>query len=193
MISERHGLRSVASDITDPQISEQALTNFKSAIELIRFPIRETPSALKVGVDRFMHGEFNTLKGTIPLGKRYLIGALNTAPALFSGEEGLGAGLTEHSHPQFILNFDRSLAAQTDIRERNYADHYNTTIMRRSGCHLSLGHSSVLAYGIARGIATGEMMRNYGTELTHEQVVSIHAAKPSKPLKRRVHVEKFVA
>lgn len=191
---ECFGMASVASDLTDPNLSERAFMKFTESVKLLKWLPRELAGLASVSAHKLARGEIKHLHGTVPLDPRYLTGAIvGTGPALASGEEGLGAQYTDHSHPQFTLNFKGSGAAQTDIRRMKYAHHTNSTFKEVRGCHLSLGYSSVLSHVIARALSTGEAMLTSGTKLSHEQVVSIHKAKPARPLRRRVETEEVAA
>lgn len=190
---ECFGSMSIASDLTDPNMHERAFQKFADTIRLIKWPVREVLGAAAVGVSHAANGELKYMNGTIPLDMRYVIGAtVGTGPALFSGEESLGASYTSYDHPQHILNFKGSGAAHTEARKKSYVDHYNTTFKELRGCHLSLGYSSVLSYFIARSLELGEGFPDVG-QVNPDWIKKIHAAKPSRYMKKQVKLENAAA
>ena len=152
-----NGVSTLHSDITDPNVSQQALRSFEDVVNLLRWPVREAMGSLAVGAALLKRGDLHREIGTVPINQRYLVGAtIGMGPALLSGEEGTFADFTPKSHPQHVVNFNRNSMAHTDLRRERYAEHFNTTIIELNGCHLGLGFPSVQRYVIDRTHAIGK-------------------------------------
>lgn len=153
------GLNPLYSDITDPVISEQALTSAKNTLKLLRWPIREGLGALAVGAALFKKGDLHRELDTLPADVRQMIGALvGSGPALLSGEEGEFHNYTALVYPQHIVNFRSNTIADTNLRRNKYKHHSLTDIVELNGCHIGLGYPSVQRHVVDRAHGLGSEM-----------------------------------
>ncbi len=155
------GVTTVHSDITDPNVQNRALESWGDAYDLARWPVGEAMGSVAVGAALLRRGKLHRQIDTVPLSRRYLLGALlGTGPALLSGEEGLFADFTPLDHPQHITNFKNNKMAHTDSRREAYALHRNTTIHKLKGCHLGLAYPSIQERVIDRSTQIGIALQN---------------------------------
>lgn len=145
------GINVVHSDLTDPNVSKRGLQNLEDVVDTLKWPIREGIGVTAVALALAKKGVLHREIGTVPVSKRYLVGAtLGTGPAIISGEEGLFAGYTPLGHPQHIINSTQNTMAHVHERQQNYSEHFNTTIVPLDICHLGLGFPSIQARVIDR-------------------------------------------
>lgn len=145
------GINVLHSDLTDPNVSKQALQTFEDCLRTLQWPVVEGVGVLAVAAALAKKGVLHREIGTVPLSLRYMVGAtLGTGPALLSGEEGTFASYTSLTHPQHIINSTQNSLAHVEHRQENYKDHFNTTIVPLDICHLGLGFPSIQARVIDR-------------------------------------------
>lgn len=168
------GINVLHSDLTDPNVSKQALQTMEDCLQTLQWPVVEGVGVLAVAAALAKKGVLHREIGTVPMNLRFMLGAtLGMGPALLSGEEGMFADYTPLTHPQHIINSTRNNMAHVEQRQQNYKDHTNTTIIPLDICHLGLGFPSIQARVIDRSHEIGKMQLVSSTD--HELWKKIHA------------------